>query len=358
MANSWRHPLMRVDLGKITRNAQVAADLCHKAGLTVMGVTKAFCAEPAIAEAMLRGGVDWLADSRVQNLAKLKAAGLKAPLCLLRLPMLSEAAEVVSLADMSLVSELATAKALAEAALAQGRTHKITLMVDLGDLREGLLPQNILHAAKEMSRLKGLELHGLGVNFACYGAVLPTREKLEALVALAGDIRRETGVELPVVSGGNSANIYLVPQGIPRGVTNLRLGEGILLGRETSFRQPVEGAFTDAFILEAEVIELQVKPSLPDGEIGTDAFGQKPVYEDRGPRRRAILAIGRHDVRVDDLLPLEPGASILGASSDHLIMDVTDAPRPLAVGSVLRFNVQYGALISAMMSPYVTKALA
>ncbi|UQZ90307.1 alanine racemase [Deltaproteobacteria bacterium Smac51] len=356
-SGSVRHPLMRVNLAKITRNAEIVAGLCRRAGMGVMGVTKAFCAEPAIARAMIRGGLDWLGDSRIQNIARLKEAGIETPICLLRLPMISEAREVAALADMSLVSEVETAKALSEAAASQGRTHKITLMVDLGDLREGLLPQNILQAAKIINEMPGVELYGLGVNFACYGGVIPTTEKLEALLALAEDIRRQTGLPLPIVSGGNSASLYLAPGGIPNGVTNLRIGEAILLGRETSYRKVIEGAFTDTFTLECEIIELQKKPSLPDGLIGTNAFGQKPVFVDKGIRKRAILAIGRHDVIIDGLVPVDPKAEIIGASSDHLLMDVTEVERPLSVGSLMEFNVQYGSLISAMMSPYVTKII-
>ncbi len=355
--NCGQYPLMRVDLAKITRNAEIVAGLCRRAGISVMGVTKAFCAEPRIARAMVGGGLDWLGDSRLQNIARLKEAGLETPVCLLRPPMISEAGRVVALADMSLISEIETARALSQAAVSQGRAHKVTLMADLGDLREGLLPQNILRAAKDVSDLPGLELYGLGVNFACYGGVIPTPSKLEKLLSLAADIRRATGLPLPLISGGNSATIYLTPDRVPAGVTNLRIGEAILLGRETSYREALDGAFTDAFTLEAEIIEIQEKPSLPDGLIGTDAFGQKPVFEDRGLRRRAILAIGRHDVRVEGLLPTEDGAEIIGASSDHLLMDVTGVSRPLSVGSVINFNVQYGALISAMMSPYVSKVI-
>ncbi len=351
------NPCVTVDLGKLTHNTRLAVDMCRQAGLSVMAVTKAFCADPRIAGAMLAGGVEWLSDSRVQNLERMRRAGLDAPLCMLRLPMLSEVEDVVRVADMSQVSEVATAEALSRAAVKQGRTHKLTLMVDLGDLREGLLPQNILRAAEAMSRLPGVELYGLGVNFACYGGVIPTPAKLTELVELAGDIRRATGVALPLVSGGNSADLHLLPDGIPRGVTQLRLGEGILLGRETIAREPITGAHLDVFALHAEIIELQDKPSVPDGTIGQDAFGNTPIFTDRGVRRRGILAIGRQDVNVDGLEPVDPAVSIIGSSSDHLIVDLSDAQQPLAVGDTVSFHMRYGALIAAMLSPYVDKVM-
>ncbi len=351
------NPCVTVDLNKLAHNTKLVGDMCGRAGLSVMGVTKAFCADPRIAGAMLAGGLEWLADSRVQNIERLRQAGITAPICLLRLPMLSETDEVVRLAEMSQVSEVVVAEALARSAVKQGRRHKITLMVDLGDLREGLLPQNILRAAETMSRLPGLELYGLGVNFACYGGVVPTPAKLSEMLALADFIRQKTGVELPLVSGGNSVNLHLLPDGIPRGITHLRIGEGILLGRETTVRAPIAGAHLDVFALQAEIIELQDKPSVPDGKIGQDAFGNTPVFTDRGIRRRAILAIGRQDVNIDGLEPVDPGIAIIGASSDHLLVDVSDAGRTLAVGDVVNFHMRYGALISAMMSPHVDTIL-
>lgn len=143
-------------------------------------------------------------------------------------------------------------------------------------------------------------------------------------------------------------------QGQLPSVSQLRLGESVILGRETVARTPIPGAHLDCFQLQAEIIELRKKPSVPIGEIGQDAFGGTPVFQDRGVHRRAILALGRQDVAVDSLLP-PPGTEILGASSDHLLLDVSRYPEPLAVGDCLTFYLGYGALLAAMTSAYVKK---
>lgn len=350
-----RYPQLTIDLKKLTHNVEVMVKLCRGSGISVMAVGKACCGDMAVTRALCDGGADWIGDSRLKNLTVFKNEGIEKPLCLLRLPMLSEVQELVQVADVSLVSELATVKALSEAAKSQGRKHKIILMVDLGDLREGLMPYDIMSAAKHIAGLKGVELYGIGANFACYGCVKPTYEKLAQLVSIADDIRTATGLPLPIVSGGNSASVPLLPDRVPSGITQLRLGETILLGKETVDRQAIPGAYLDVFSLSCEVIELQEKPSLPDGELCTDAFGNLPAFVDKGIRKRAILAIGRHDVIIEGLDPVDQGAEILGASSDHLIMDVTDIARPLDVGSIIKFNLRYGALITGMLSPYVTK---
>lgn len=348
-------PAIFTNLAKLTHNSKLVVESCQAAGLSVMAVTKAFCADPKTAQAIQAGGVTWFGDSRIQNIARLKEANLGLPLCLMRLPMLSEVDEVVRLADMSQVSEVITAKALSEAALKAGVRHKVTLMVDLGDLREGVWPRDVVAVAKEMAALPGIELHGIGVNLACYGGVIPTHEKLSELVNLAQAIREQAGVALPLVSGGNSANLHLLPNGMPKGITQLRVGEGILLGRETIAREPIPGANLDVFTLHTEIIELKEKPSVPIGKIGQDTFGNTPVFKDKGIRKRAIVAIGRQDLNVDCIDPLDAGAEIIGASSDHMIVDITDASPSLGIGSILKFNLQYAALMTGLMSPYVSK---
>jgi ornithine racemase len=350
------YPLVQIDLQKVTANTEVILDLCRPYGIEVVGVTKSFCADLAITKAMLAGGVHILGDSRVQNLRKLREAGITAPLMLLRIPMLSEAPEIVGIADYSLVSEIATAEALSNAAVAEGIIHSIILMVDMGDLREGVTPQKILPLVQQILLLPGIRLHGLGANFACYGGLIPTPEVLNGLLAVATKIRTSFSVVLPVVSGGNSANIELLRTGeIPFGITQLRIGEAILLGRETIERRTIPGAYQDAFTLYTEIVEVQEKPSVPPGETGQDAFGHRPTFIDRGIRKRAIAAIGRQDIAIEGLQPLQSGVEILGGSSDHLILDVSNAPMGIRVGSEMAFSMQYSALVQAMVSPYVSK---
>ena len=160
-----------------------------------------------------------------------------------------------------------------------------------------------------------------------------------------------------MISGGNSSSIYLIDKGeLPERINNLRLGESFLLGNDTAYGTKLPGTVDDALLLEAQIIELKQKPSLPIGEVGVDAFGQKPYYEDRGIMKRAVLAIGKQDIVVDSLEPVDSQIRVLGGSSDHLLLDMTDATHKYKVGDVLTFKVGYGAMLQAMTSPYVEKA--
>lgn len=347
-------PKVVIDLKKIEENSRLLTRLCRENGIEPVGVTKVTCGDPKVARALLNGGMKMLAESRLENARRLQEADITAPLMLLRLPMPSQAEAVVEHFQCSLNSQLETIEALNRAAAAAGITHEIILMVDLGDLREGIWPDDVVKTVKHIAGLDNIRLLGLGTNLTCYGGVIPTRENLGHLLLLNKQAEKIYSHPLPVISGGNSSSLPLLLAGKLPPVTQLRLGESLMLGRETVARQPVPGAHLDCFVLEAEIIELRQKPSVPIGEIGQDAFGATPVFADRGERLRAIVALGRQDIAVDSL-ETPSGIDILGASSDHLLLDVTDYPSPLAVGERLQFNPGYGALLAAMTSSYVGK---
>jgi len=297
-----------------------------------------------------------LADSRIENLKELKIMAPDVKRILLRLPMLSEIDDVVANADLSLNSEIETLKALSDAAKNINKKHEVIIMVDLGDLREGVLPDDLDDLIEQVIKFPNIELAGLGVNLTCYGGVIPDDNNLGCLVELAANIETKFDIKLKYVSGGNSSSLYKLINGtLPKGITNLRLGEAVVLGRETAYGDAIKNTYEDSFLLEAQIIELKEKDSMPTGQIGMDAFGNKPTFVDQGRMKRAIVAIGRQDVRVEGLTPVNPLVEIIGASSDHLILDVTKSEMALKLGDVVAFRVDYGALLTLMTSKYVEK---
>jgi predicted amino acid racemase len=348
------YPKLLVDIKKIKQNGSILVKESARKGIEVAGVTKVVCGNPTIAQALVDSGIKIIADSRVENLKKLTDINCKK--MLLRIPMPSQAEDVVRYADTVLVSEIFTIKKLSEQAYIQKKVIHLILMIDLGDLREGLFYESeILKTVSEIVNLKNINLLGIGTNLSCYGAVIPSRQILEKLILVKKKIIDLFNINLEVISGGNSGSISLFEDDqLPKGINQLRLGASIILGIGID-HLPIEGLLTDTFILEAEIIELRKKPSLPLGEQGLDAFGNKPVFVDMGIRSRAICAIGRQDVNPEDISPLDHNINILGGSSDHLILDVTDAEENLKVGDKIRFRVNYGGCLSLMTSPYVQK---
>lgn len=351
-----RNPRLDIYLDKIKNNSENIKALCLKHGIKVVGITKGCCAITEVGQAMIDGGINILGDSRIENLKVLKKVELKAETMLIRIPMLSEVDRVLDWADISLNSEISVIKSLSQKALKRKIVHRIILMIDLGDLREGIMPDDTLQMVGEIRKLSGVKLIGIGANFCCISGVMPTRENLTKLVKLTEEIENNFHINLEVISGGNTSVLKLVENDIiPNRINQLRIGVGILLGQDDVRLRNIAGTYQDTFILTAEVIEVKEKPSLPRGEVGRDAFGEVPVFQDLGIRKRAILAIGKQDIHLNSLVPLEKEVKTVGASSDHLIIDITDFKEEIKVGDEVKFKLNYPALLSVTTSKYINK---
>lgn len=348
-------PMIQANTDIIKQNAKIILDACHRQGVQLAAVTKVFCGEPAIAQALLDAGVDMLADARVQNLEKLPCSK---PRLLLRITDPDQAEDVVSFSDYSLQSSPQAIVALGKAARKLKKQHQVILMVDLGDLREGVFYQDeagILDMASLIVNQEGLILAGIGCNLTCFGGILPDEENMGVLLRWAEEIQARFGIPLPIVSGGNSSSLHLLFDGkLPKGINHLRVGEGLLLGMDTSVGKPFPQLNQGAFTQFARLVEVYKKPSKPVGKTGPNAFGEEVFFEDHGPMVRGILAIGRQDTDQEGLSPLDDRVQVLGGSSDHLLVDLTNAPE-YKVGDVLAFSPNYGALLKAYTSPYVAK---
>jgi predicted amino acid racemase len=353
-----KFPRINISIEKLRQNLHTVAGAVHGAGCSLMIVTKSSCADSRIVDMLLASPeVDYLADSRMQNIKTY--AGRGKPSVLLRLPQSSEIEELIRYADISLNSELGTLQLLNAEAAKQQKTHKVVLMIDLGDLREGIYftdEEKILGTVDALLKMRNLEFFGVGVNLSCYGAIIPKNDNLSNLVRIAGLIEERCGIKPLMISGGNSSSFYLIERGeLPAGINNLRLGEAFILGAEAAYQARIPGAFDDAVTLDAQIIELQKKPSMPVGESGLDAFSERPVFEDRGIIHRAILAIGRQDVDIATLIPDEACIDILGASSDHLIMDISKSERIYKIGDIMHFKLGYAAFLRLFTSNYIER---
>ncbi|HEY5548328.1 MAG TPA: alanine/ornithine racemase family PLP-dependent enzyme [Coriobacteriia bacterium] len=344
-----------VDLDKIVDNTRRLVE--RLPGVDVVGVTKVTCGAPEIGRAMLAGGAVALGESRIENAARLRAAGILAPIWLVRAPAPGVAEDAVRYSDVSVVSEMDIVEALDAAAARVGTRYGIVAMVDIGDLREGMMPTELPGFLERAALCSNIEILGIGASLTCYGAIVPDEGNLGLLSELAASAQRQLGKRL-LVSGGSSTSIAPVISGrAPRSIDNLRLGEAIMLGVDPATREQIPGLelHEDAVTVSAPVIECKVKPSLPIGTCAQDAFGNVPSFEDRGDRLRAICAIGRQDVVPEQLTPVDPRVIVLGASSDHLVLDVEDLSVAPAIGEPIVFVPGYSSTLSLFTSPYVAK---
>lgn len=350
-------PRLDIDLVKLHHNASELVKRLGVRGISVTAVTKATLGSPDIAATLLRAGVASLGDSRVENIERMRRAHIEAFMHLIRAPMPSQVDRVVRLAATSFNTELAVIRQLSLAATQAGVQHGVVLMVELGDLREGIMPADLDAVVRATLQLPNITLQGIGTNLACHSGVSPDANNMAELSALAEAIEANFDISLELVSGGNSANLEwaLGNNDIGR-INHLRLGESILLGREPLHRKVISGLYTDAITLVAEVIEAKVKPSRAWGTIAQTAFGTRPVARELAAGQkessRAILAIGCQDVDPTGLTATT-GTQILGASGDHLVVSVDCGS--VGVGDEMRFGLNYSALTRAMTSPFVNK---
>ena len=356
-----KYPQLEVDLSILRSNARQVITHCQQQGIRVCGVVKGVDGLPEVARAMRLCGAEELGTSRLEQVERCRAAGVGGPWLLIRIPGLSELPDVVRLCETSLQSERVTLDALEEECVLQGKTHRVIVLADLGDLREGFWDKDemvdvCVHVERELPHV---ELAGVGVNLTCYGSTKPTPEKMQALLDIAARIEKRIGRKLEIISGGATSSYTLVHWGtMPAGINHLRIGENILLGKDLQVNwgiQDMDYLRMDGFTLRAEVVEVREKPTYPIGEFAIDAFGRKPVYVDRGIRRRAILALGRADVgELESLIPREAGLTVIGGSSDHCIVDVEDCPRRLEVGDIVEFSLCYSHLLYATSRSDIT----
>lgn len=366
-ASTMRYPALEINLKKITANTEVEVEYFRKHGIQIMGVNKVFSGLPQTAEAVYRGGISVVAESVLDNLKKLKYVPCQK--ALIKSPGLSEIGEVVAWADICTVSEKVTIEALSREGVKQGRTTKLLLMVDMGDLREGIWfeeYQEIREAIYMILTLPGVELYGLGTNYGCFGTVLPTRKSALDFVALAEKLEKELGFQFPYLSGGNCSSFNLVDgDQMPQRINHLRIGgqhlfgieyvEGKYLDGYHHSQKVIEKYVSDIYVLKGEVTEVRKKPTVPVGPLGMDAFMKEKVFEDKGIRRQCLLNFGLQEVPWENIHPVDEKILVLGQTSNHTVLDVEDAEKEYEVGDIISFEVDYTALMFLCNTPHIQK---
>lgn len=353
------HPKLIVNLGHLKENIRSMCERTDALDISVAGVIKGFHAIPEMVAAFDESPCQSIASSRIEQLKSAHDIGCKKPLFLIRIPMLSEIPEVVKYVAYSLQSEKVVLQALEKECEKQGKTHKVLLMADLGDLREGFWNKDeLVELAVDIeNNFNFVKLAGIGTNLGCYGSIKATPEKMNELIDIAQIIENKIGRTLELISGGATTSTMMVfDKSIPKRINHLRIGEGIILACDYEKLFDTDAAFLhkDVLTLEGEIIEIKDKPSYPVGELSYDAFGNVQTYHDRGIRRRALVAFGRVDVGdVETLMPKTSGVEILGASSDHLILDIEEVKDTLKVGDKLSFGLSYCNMVYATSSKNV-----
>ncbi len=309
-----------------------------------------------------------VADSRLSSLRVVKEIDPAIRTMYIKPPILSSVKNVIKYADISLNTSQTTIEHLNSAAKAVGKIHKVIIMIELGELREGILRENTVQFYSEIFNLSNIEVVGIGTNLGCMYGVEPTYNKLMQLCLYRELLQVKFKRDIELVSGGSSITLPLLKnRGIPSGVNHFRIGEAAFLGTSPYDNKKFMNLSTDIFSFFADIIELEKKPDIPEGKIGDAAVGHTSLDPDaikkkksRRPKKhyRAILDFGTLDVNpVEDIFPVKKDIKFVGTTSDMTVFDIGDSRGGLKVGDAIRFKPTYMGVARIMLCKYVGKEL-
>lgn len=351
-----------LDADKLADNYNYLDNLFKKHGVKWSVVTKLLCGNKAYLDVLLKLGVKEACDSRVTNLKRIKSINPEVETAYIKPPPKRSIRKIVEYADVSFNTEFETIKLLSEAAVEQNKLHKVIIMIELGELREGVMREDFMDFYAKIFELPNIEVIGIGTNLTCMYGVLPNHDKLIQLSLYKELIEAKFNKKIPYVSGGSSVTIPLIFQGLlPEGVNHFRVGETLYLGTDVYNNKPFDQMHNDVFKLYAEIIELTEKPSIPMGELGHNLTGEVKEFEGEHSGQssyRAIIDLGLLDIESEHLRPTDKNIQLVGESSDMIVVDLGDNPNNYKVGDLLEFGMTYMGTLRVMNSEYVEKKVA
>lgn len=351
---------LTVNIDAVRHNIRCIDGIVRGHGARWTLVTKVMSGWGEVLQFLVHAGVRSIADSRLENLDALDATGYAGETWYLRPPCTSDLRAVVARTDCSLNSDIAALEALGAEAGRQGKIHRVVVMVELGDLREGVLPGTLSTYFERAGAFGNIRLVGLGGNLGCLSGAVPTVDQFSQLVLYRELMRLKFGVDVPLISAGTSAVLPMALDGsLPCAVNHFRIGETVFLGNDLIRGGTLAGMRSDVVTLEAEVVEVGEKSSVPPGEIqDIGPFEHMASRETKQKRSlRAVVAVGQLDTVIQGLTCENPSHSLVGASSDLAVVDLGGNVEGIKVGDNLRFSPNYAALVRLTASRYVQKRI-
>lgn len=345
---------------KLKDNYQFLDKLFKKNDIHWSVVSKMLCGNKKYLEVLLNMGVSQICDSRISNLRTIKSLNPGIETIYIKPPAKRFVKKVVEFADISFNTSFQTIKLLSIAAVEMNKTHRIVIMVELGELREGVLRDDLVNFYATVFDLPNIEVIGIGTNLTCMYGVLPNHDKLIQLSLYKQLIEAKFNKKIPFISGGASVTIPLIEKKtLPKGINHFRVGETLFLGTDVYHSTVLESMHNDVFKLYAEIIELYEKPNIPSGELGNNLEGETVNFSDENytTSYRAIVDVGLLDVESNHLTPVDGTMQIAGASSDMIVIDLGENNNKMTVGDLIEFKMDYMGVLRLMNSNYIDKKI-
>jgi len=322
-------------------------------------VSKILCGNRVFLKELLDLGVKEIHDSRISNLKAIKSINPDIQTVYIKPPAKKAIRSLVKYADVSFNTEAGTIKLISEEAIRQNKTHSVIIMIEMGDLREGVLGENLIDFYAQIFEQPNINVIGIGTNLNCLSGVMPSHDKLIQLSLYKQLIEATFKRKIPWVTAGSSVTLPLLfKQLVPHGSNHFRIGETLYFGNNLVTRKIIKGMKADVFKLHAQIIELNEKPIVPLGEIGTNVAGESPEINEKDFGKttyRAIIDLGLLDIDMNNIFPVNKSITFAGASSDMIVMDLGENKKKLKVGDYISFRLNYMGALSILNSNYIDK---
>ena len=325
-------------------------------------VSKLLCGNTIYLKEIIALGVREIHDSRISNLKKIKTLDPDIQTVYIKPPAKRSIEKIVRYADISFNTEIYTIQLLSDEAVKQKKIHKIIIMIEMGDLREGVMGEELIAFYGTILQMPNIEISGIGTNLNCLSGVMPTQDKLIQLSLYKQLIEAKFNISIPFVSGGTSVAIPLILKNAnPLAVNHFRIGEALFFGKDLFTGDTIEGMHNDVFKLYAEIIEITEKPNTPTGELGENvagnSFSMNDVDDLGMTSLRAILDIGLLDMQPQYIESDDADITIVDASSDMLVIDISKSKKSYNIGDLVAFKIRYMGALYLLNSEYIDKTI-
>jgi len=344
---------------KLKENFEYLDNLFSKNNINWAVVAKLLCGNKTYLKELIDLGVSQICDSRIYNLKAIKSLKSDIETVYIKPPAKRSIKDIIKYADISVNTEFETIKLLSEEAQRQSKKHKIIIMIEMGELREGVMRDDFISFYEKVFELPFIEVVGLGTNFTCLYGVLPNQDKLIQLCLYEQLIEAKFNKSIPFVSGGSSVVIPLIHMNtLPAGINHFRVGETLFLGTNVYNNSTFDELNPDVFRLYAEIIEMTEKPMIPMGEMGVNVEGHSYEFDQNNVGKssfRAIIDLGLLDVDKEHIFPKDDKLEFAGASSDMIVMELGDNEQNYKVGDLIEFELDYLGVLGILSSNYIEK---
>lgn len=327
---------IKINLSKIQYNAKVLQTILDAKHIQFTPVIKSIAGDLQIVQKLIELGITHFADSRLENIRQL--TNFDCSFTILRSTQLSQLDNMIKDTQISIQTELNTIIELNRIAQHLNIKHQVILMVDWKDGREGVLTYDVVKYIETILNLSHIQLVGVSFNFMCFKSSSPIEDDVFMINKFVSAIEREIGYRMKIVSGGNSSMLPLTMYNDLGKINELRIGETLFRGVDTTTDKPVSHLYQDAIVLEAEILE--IKPRMNSHT--------KQSY------LQAIVDIGYIDTDTTHISPIANDIQIIGASSDHLMIDLNNQDH-YQIGNKIQFQLSYEALSRSMYNKNLEK---